>query len=205
MPFSEKHCIQLSMQHLSLWTTAIQDGVATVHAPPDNNDFNSLKMIHGMQISKKKAESPRVVTAMAGAVATAPQVIYIPTPAPPPPPIHLQTPQRPTLNIDDVSPVRKFEPQEYNDQALRAYLQYLTDKYQDDDFLAAFCPLNQAKIGVDLIKSHLQSREMRADLDNMLKENQSIPLGIRKRIVMDFPKWEASLPRREISETSESD
>jgi len=95
-----------------------------------------------MQISKKKAESPRVVTAMAGAVATAPQVIYISTPAPPPPPIHLQTPQRPTLNIDDVLLVRNFEPQEYNDQALRAYLQYLTDKYQDDDFLAAFCPLN---------------------------------------------------------------
>ena len=149
-PFNGKTCLRVDTERLHLWTQAVVAGVATVHVPPDTDDFNSLKETHKLQAGrhKKKSESPSpVAVAPPPAVATVPQYIYMPAPMKYP-----QTPRRSAPSIDDVSPVRLFQPQEYNNEALHTYLKYLTDKYKDDDFLAAFGP--SARLRSELISSN---------------------------------------------------
>jgi len=69
----------------------------------------------------------------------------------------------------------------------------VTDEYQNSHFLAVFSPLSKTKLGDDLIKSHFQSLDIGKELNNILNKNQTITLGIRKCIIMEFSKWEVTL------------
>jgi hypothetical protein len=174
----------MDMDRLQLWAQAIDVGVTTKFQPPDNPEFNTLKEQHKLRKGKekKKSESPPPSCART-------QFVLIPSSHSRYP----ETPRRSQSVVEEISPVKAFEPHEYNTKALYTYLKFLGDRYSDPVFLEAYSPLCEAKIGVDIIKSHLQNPDLRKELHEMLKGAwQGIQMGTISRITRDYPKWEAS-------------
>src|SRR5579859_6908522 len=97
-----------------------------------------------------------------------------------------ETPMRPRAKSFDISPVRGFNPRQYNSGGLLAYLQWLDNTYPDDGYLEIFPILSHEMLGIDIFKTATARDGSAKELVTELKKDLGIKVGIAPRLVEKF-------------------
>src|ERR1700738_2934024 len=80
------------------------------------------------------------------------------------------------------SSIGQFAATDYNESGLLVFLTWCAEKYGDPEFTAAYAPLHEHKMGIDL----LAEQDITAD---MLSEKCWIKYGTALRIFKSLPVW----------------
>ena len=190
-PFKGNYCIPLDGVLLNIWTEQIVNGQATKTNAPQAPEFWQIKE------SAKAKSFPRYrgkSVPHAARIPVAPNVyVHVSDRETRYPP---QTPRR-SENPPECSPVRGFDPWQYNNEGLSAYLEYLRVRFQDDDFIEAFDILSEQKIGIDIFK-RCTTKDMKKDLEDQLCGTFGIKVGTTKHIIWEFALWQKQLIPHDI-------
>jgi hypothetical protein len=176
------------------WAEAMHDGITTKFLAPDKETFWNRK---AKALKSKKGKSEET------------------TSYPPQQPVHIhlneraypQTPRPAPVSAFTISPVRGFAPEQYNNDGLLTYLQYLADKLRDPSIMDVYPILsreelgihpilNQANLGIDLFKSSTTTTDGVKELVKDLKNDCHLTSGMARRLAENFQAWYRSLPER---------
>jgi len=184
-PFNGKVCIILSAAHVMAWASAMTAGTTTIFAPPNEPMFWNLKEAHLKGRNKQRRKSDPFESST-----REPVVIQLQD--------HTgrrypETPMRPRAKSFDISPVRGFNPRQYNSDGLLAYLQWLDNTYPDDGYLEIFPILSHEMLGIDIFKTATARDGSAKELVTELKKDLGIKVGMARRLVEKFREWQRSL------------
>ena len=189
--FDGKICIQIDALRMQEWATAWKAGSATKFTPPDTKEFWDLKNAAApfkqWRARRKSDEVPFSTQLVNFQVFLYPQSIVKERSSK-----YSQTPQCTRSRFLDVeaSSIRGFPPSEYNNQGLRAYLVWLAEQFQDQEYLEVYELLSEQKIGIDIFK---QATKSQMEADALLKELRTellIKNGLALRLVKKFKSWQ---------------
>jgi hypothetical protein len=186
-PFKPPVHVELTPTFINLWAREIRLGHTTVRQPP--RDIEEIDMACNAAVLRpatrgRPAESSTSTSRTQSQGHAAPIINYNIQPpssysarpaTPPPQPIY-----------QAVSPILGYAPKDYTHGALKSFMGYLKDKYDEPRFDTEICEKLQAMdIGVDLLKGE--------SIVAKLQDNCGISLGIASRIVNNYPEWKQSL------------
>ena len=97
----------------------------------------------------------------------------------------LSTPPRVQATSAVFSPVPGYCAKDFTKDALKAYLSYLADKYEDPRYAEAYPRLQESDIGVDLLSE--------PDMVNTIRDICDISHGVAMRIVKEYSGWKQYL------------
>jgi hypothetical protein len=80
------------------------------------------------------------------------------------------------------SSIGQFTASDYNESGLLVFLTWCGDKYGDAEFIEAYGPLNEHKMGIDL----LSEQDITPD---MLSIKCGVKFGTALRILKSIPVW----------------
>jgi len=172
------------------WADAIVSGAATIHSPPDTEEWWDLEK----RYQKTGAERGTKAKGGSDEAGGGPNYIFqnfnplkeffgAQTPRPQP----RQEPSKP-------SPVRRFSPEQYNYDGLYVYLLWMRDMYEEEYYLELYPTLSEEKLGIDIFKSATANKDTAKELVRELKEDLKIKAGIARRLVEKFVDWHSTLP-----------
>lgn len=169
------------------WANAIVSKVATLHTPPNSDEFWKYEENARAKLERSKGNSNR----NQGLQPPVPQYVY--TTYHPNQMMGLQTPRTQRQQQVEPSPVRKYSPKEYNGDGLYDYLQWHTDKWEDEEYLGLYGKLSGEMLGIDIFKSASSNREEGLELIKELKQEHGVKSGMAKRLVDYFSEWNKTL------------
>jgi hypothetical protein len=186
-PFGGNTCVTLAAHDIADWADAIIANAATLHAPPDREEWWALEAKYRPAERRANAKG----TGQSGGVA--PNYIFAGG---------FDSSQlfgaqvsraEPERGISNPSPIRHFPPEEYNLTGLHAYLSWMKNEFVEDEYLELYQRLSQEKIGIDIFKSVSGSKDARNELVQELKHDLKIKAGMARRLVDKFLDWHSSL------------
>ena len=193
-PFNGKVCVSLDACDIMEWADAMHAAVTTKFLAPDTETFWNRK---AKNLKSKRGKSEET------------------TSYPPHQPVHIhlnerahpQTPRPAPVSAFTISPVRGFASEQYNNNGLLTYVQYLADTLRDLSIMDVYPILNreqlgihpilnQANLGIDLFKSSTATADGAKELVKDLKNDCHLTSGMARRLVENFQAWYRSLPER---------
>lgn len=177
--------VELTPRFIDLWAGAIKRGHATVRQPP--RDIEEIDMACNAAILRP-ATRGRLVESSAARTQSqgyaAPIINY--NIQPPTPYLAHPTTPPPQPRYQAISPIPGYTPKDYTHDALKAFMGYLKDKYDEPRFVCEiFDKLQANDIGVDLLKGE--------NIEAKLQDKCGLTIGFASRIVTEYPEWKQSL------------
>jgi len=170
------------------WADAIVSGAATIHSPPETEEWWDLERKH-------KPGAERGTKAKGSDEAGGGPNYIFQNFNPMKEFFGAQTPRpQPHQGVSKPSPVRRFNPEEYNYDGLYQYLQWMRDTYEEDEYVELYATLSGEKLGIDIFKSATAHKDTAKELVRELKEDLKIKTGIARRLVERFVDWHGTLP-----------
>lgn len=185
-PFRGEICVTLMPSDIELWATSIKNGSATYSQPPNNEHWWRLEAQFepGSRRCPRKPPTPeprqrestfRIEIANASAQQHA-------TP-------HARRGRTNSLiSSATCTPVKGFHPREYNTAGLQAFLKWMSNYYEDQDYEELFSVLQDQKLGIDLFKKALHNSTQASKLEVKL-EKANVKSGMIDRLMTDFENW----------------
>ena len=191
-PFHGKICITLNSHELEEWAASIKGTASTVFHPPENDHWWKLKAQYtlGGRRCPRRPQTPeprreqtlRLEFAIAGGDAMVNTIAH-------PRALHFQR-RRSHSQADAAtcSPIKGFHPRDYNGAGLKSFLTWMTNYYEDGDYLDIFPLLEVQKLGIDIFKkvsnNSTQANKLEAKLEKL-----HIKSSIIDRLMRDFEIW----------------
>jgi hypothetical protein len=154
-PFHGKICITLNSHELEEWAASIKSMAFTVFHPPESDHWWKLKVQYtpGGRRCPKRPQTPeprreqilRLEFATAGSDSVVNTIAH-------PAALHFRHRQSNShADAATCSPIKGFHPRDYNGAGLKSFLTWMTNYYEDGDYLDIFPLLEVQKVRHRLI------------------------------------------------------
>lgn len=178
--------VELTPRFIDAWAGEIKAGRATISQPPryvEEIDKACNAALLRPQTRGRQVDSS---TARMQTQGYAPVIHYNIQP----PSSEIRSSPRPTTPppvqcYDAWSPIPGYVPKDYTQDALKAFLSYLSEKYENPRFIDSYGKLRENDIGVDLLSG--------PNIARIITEVCEISSGMALRMVKDYPSWKRSL------------
>lgn len=188
--------VELTPRFIDAWAGEVKAGRATVFQPPryveEINKACNAALLRP-QTRGRQADSSAARMQTQG---YAPIIHYNIQPLPSsdmrnispcprtPPPVHC---------YDALSPISGYAPKDYTQDAMKAFITYLSERYEDPRFVDILEKLREHNIGVDLLSG--------PNIARTISEVCEISSGMALRMVKDYPGWKRCLKEVHLIKT----
>ena len=188
-PFHGNICISLSASDLELWATSIKNTSSTFCHPPNNEHWWRLESQYepGNRRCPRRPPTPEPHQrdpTFRFEFANAQGNLIQPAQYPITPHTRRQR-SNSLVGATTCTPIKGFHPRDYNGAGLQAFLSWMTNYYEDEDYADLFPVLQDQKLGIDLFKKALHNSTQANKLEGRL-EKANVKSGMIDHLMMDF-------------------